>query len=95
MFNYWALIFILPQEVIDQMNKLYKNYLWGGRADYQRSPLISWHTTCTPRKYEGMGLKNLGAWNKACIAKIIWFIAMKKDILWVKQMNEKYLKQRD
>jgi len=30
MFNFWATIFILPQEVIDQMNQIYRNYLWGG-----------------------------------------------------------------
>jgi len=29
MFNFWATIFILPQEVIDQMNQICRNYLWG------------------------------------------------------------------
>jgi len=59
MYNYWATIFILPQEVIDQMNQMYRNYLWGEMADYQRSPFISWSITCTPRKHRGIGLKNL------------------------------------
>jgi len=27
MFNYWATIFILPQEVIDQLNQICRNYL--------------------------------------------------------------------
>ena len=27
MYNFWASIFILPQEVIDQVNKLCRNYL--------------------------------------------------------------------
>ncbi|KAJ8424315.1 hypothetical protein Cgig2_020746 [Carnegiea gigantea] len=71
MISYWASIFILPQEVIDQLNQICRNYLWGGKAEYQKSPYISWTKTCTPRKYGGIGLKNLGAWNKACIAKLI------------------------
>jgi len=29
--SYWASIFILPQEVIDQLNQISRNYLWGGR----------------------------------------------------------------
>ncbi|KAJ8419764.1 hypothetical protein Cgig2_030066 [Carnegiea gigantea] len=37
----------------------------------------------TPKKYDGVGLKNLVAWNKACIAKL------------VKWVHGKYLKQQD
>ena len=33
MINYWATIFILPKEVIDQLNQLCRNYLCrGGRG---------------------------------------------------------------
>ena len=48
-----------------------------------------------PQKYGGLGLKNLGAWNKACIAKTVWAIALKEDILWVKWVHGRYIKQRD
>ena len=64
-------------------------------TDYQKSPYISWTKTCTPRKYGGIGLKNLGAWNKACIAKIVWAITLKKDCLWVKWVHGRYLKQKE
>ena len=67
----------------------------GGHQDYKVTPLIAWENTCTPRKYGGLGLKNFIAWNKARIAKLIWSIAQKKDILWVKWVHERYLKQQD
>ncbi|XP_075492539.1 uncharacterized protein LOC142530599 [Primulina tabacum] len=35
----------------------------------------------------GLGLKNLGAWNKALIAKTLWKIHLKKDSLWIKWVN--------
>ncbi|KAJ8435837.1 LOW QUALITY PROTEIN: hypothetical protein Cgig2_003860 [Carnegiea gigantea] len=92
MFNYWATIFVLPQEVIDQMNQICRNYPWGGIVDYQRSPFTSWSTTYTPKKYGGI---EFGAWNKANIAKIIWAIAEKKDLLWVKWVHGRYLKNQD
>ena len=94
-FSHWASIFILPQEVIDLLNKICRNYLWGGKAEYQKSPYISWSQTCTPKKYGGLGLKNLGAWNKACIAKTVWAIALKEDLLWVKWVHGRYIKQQD
>jgi len=81
MYNFWASIFILPQEVIDQITQLSRNYLWGGSADYKRAPYVSWKVVCSPKKYGGLGLENLAAWNKASIAKLVWFIALKKDIL--------------
>ena len=88
MYNYWATIFILPQDVIDNINQMCRNYLCGGTPDSKRIPFISWNTTCLPRKHGGFGLKNLVAWNKTCIAKLVWVVAAKKDILWVKWVHE-------
>ena len=34
-------------------------------------------------------------WNYACIAKLVWAIAKKKDCLWVKWVNRRYIKCRD
>ena len=95
MYGFWASIFILPQEVITRITQLCRNFLWGGTADYKRPPPISWDTICTPKKYGGLGLKNLTAWNKASVAKLVWCVALKKDMLWVKWVHEKYLKQND
>jgi len=67
----------------------------GGKANYQKNPYIFWNRTCTPRKYGGIGLKNLGAWNKATITKIVWVIGLKKDSLWVKWVHGRYIKQQD
>lgn len=95
MYNFWATIFILPQEVIDQINQISRNYLWSGNVECKRAPYISWSTICTHKKHGGLGLKNLAAWNKASIAKLVWSIAMKNDILWVKWVHGKYLKSTD
>ena len=35
------------------------------------------------------------AWNKASVAKLVWCVALKKDMLWVNWVHEKYLKQND
>jgi len=67
----------------------------GGTPDSKQIPFISWNTTCLPRKHRGFSLKNLIAWNKACITKLVWAVAAKKDILWVKWVHGMYLKNVD
>ncbi|GKB79502.1 RNA-directed DNA polymerase, eukaryota, reverse transcriptase zinc-binding domain protein [Tanacetum coccineum] len=45
-----------------------------------------------PKDQGGLGLRNLQIWNQALLAKHIWNIAMKKDILWVKLVHSVKLK---
>ncbi|KAJ8419576.1 hypothetical protein Cgig2_018899 [Carnegiea gigantea] len=73
-YNFWATIFILPQGVIKE----------GADAKYKKVPYVSWEEICKPKKNKGMGIKNVEAWKKASIAKLVWAIAQKKDLLWVK-----------
>ena len=40
-------------------------------------------------------MKNIAAWNKAHIAKLVWSVALKKDVLWVKWIHSKYLKAKN
>lgn len=40
-----------------------------------------------PKEDGGLGLKNLGAWNMALIAKTLWKIHLKKDSLWIKWIS--------
>ena len=71
MFNYWASIFLLPQNVLDKLTTLCRNYLWGGSEEYTRVPPISWATTCQAKKNGGAGIKDFVNWNKATIAKLV------------------------
>jgi len=36
---------------------------------------------CLGKKSGGMGIKDLAAWNKALIAKLVWAVENKKDLL--------------
>jgi len=42
---------------------------------------VTWRDACKPKKYGGLGLKDMEAWNKANITKLVWAVAQKKDIL--------------
>ena len=53
----------------------------GGAADFKRVPHVSLQKACLRKAQGGLGIKEFAAWNKASIAKLIWPIAEKKDIL--------------
>ncbi|KAJ8426022.1 hypothetical protein Cgig2_017104 [Carnegiea gigantea] len=38
MYNYWVTIFIFPQDVIENINQMCRNYLWGGHQILSGSP---------------------------------------------------------
>jgi len=94
-FSYWASIFLLPNAVIERLTQLCRNYLWSGSAEFKRVPHFSWTINCQPKSKGGIGLKNFASWNKATMVKLVWAISNKKDVLWVKWVHSKHLKDRD
>ncbi|KAJ8430486.1 hypothetical protein Cgig2_004679 [Carnegiea gigantea] len=90
-YTFWATIFILPKSVIKQLNNVCRNFLWGANEVYRKIPYVSWEETYRPKKYGGLGLLNMEAWNYANIAKLVWAVTMKKDLLWVKWGHGRYL----
>jgi len=71
MFNYWALIFLLPNKVIEKLTQISRNCLWSGTEDFKRPPHISWQHSCLPKSKGGLGIKEFAVWNRATIAKLI------------------------
>jgi len=95
MFNYWASIFLLPKTELEKIASICRNYLWGGTEENTKAPYISWANTCNAKKNGGLGLKDYTVWNKASIAKLVWAIATKKDVLWVKWVHDRYIRDKD
>ncbi|KAL8502025.1 hypothetical protein ACS0TY_021235 [Phlomoides rotata] len=86
---YWLSVLPMPVTVIRRIESICKAYLWGSRRG-----LVAWKDVCRPKKVGGLGLRDLTAWNKALIARIIWDVHNKKDSLWIKWVSEQYLKGR-
>ncbi|XP_074318491.1 uncharacterized protein LOC141655304 [Silene latifolia] len=56
------------------------------------APAVNWDQCCTPKEEGGLGLKNAKIWNTAMLGKYVWWVASKKDHLWVRWINHVYLK---
>nr|GEU47494.1 hypothetical protein [Tanacetum cinerariifolium] len=91
---YWSSVFLLPQTVINEINKILKGFMWSQDEFEKGKAKVAWKNICRPKSQGGLGLKDLGVWNKAMIAKLLWHLATNKQSLWVKWVNVVKLKGR-
>nr|GEW51184.1 RNA-directed DNA polymerase, eukaryota, reverse transcriptase zinc-binding domain protein [Tanacetum cinerariifolium] len=68
--------------VITDINRLLKGFLWNQRELFKGKATVAWKEIYKPKSQGGMGLKDLGVWNNAMIAKHLWHVATEKVSLW-------------
>ncbi|XP_062103860.1 uncharacterized protein LOC133814975 [Humulus lupulus] len=90
--NYWMSVFIFPQSIVKEVEKLCRVFLWGASGNRSKLHMASWHQVCLPKAYGGLGFRDGANWNIALLAKYIWAVSEKQDLLWVKWIKEIYLK---
>jgi hypothetical protein len=72
--TYWSSIFILPKKVVKEIEGILRSFFWTGSDLKHTGAKVSWDQLCSPRKEGGLGFKSLQIWNKAAMAKHIWFL---------------------
>lgn len=92
---FWCNIFILPKAVIHELEKLASRYIWNGSTDHKPLALVSWKSVTLPKNEGGLGIRQLDAWNKAAVGKMLWKVINRQDCLWTKWVNSAYLKGRN
>lgn len=87
---FWLRCLPLPSGVTDHIHTLLRRFVWGSKA----CP-VKWKTVCLPKSEGGLGFRNLSAWNKALLLKIVWNIHAKADSLWIRCLHSEILDNRD
>ncbi|XP_062089662.1 uncharacterized protein LOC133796198 [Humulus lupulus] len=90
--NYWMNIFLLPQSVIKEVEKLCMWFLWGHNGSKSNFHLTAWSKVCLPKTLGGLGFGEGSIWNKAMLGKYIWAINHQQETLWVNWIHAVYLK---
>ena len=62
-------LFLLPRKVRLRLEKIQRDFLWGGDAFEQRPHLVRWNLVCLERKKGGLRVRNLALMNKALLDK--------------------------
>ncbi|XP_010678145.1 uncharacterized protein LOC104893708 [Beta vulgaris subsp. vulgaris] len=92
---YWAQVFIIPICVLQDIERVCRAYLWTDSYYTARGGNVAWEKVCQPKKAGGMGIRQVMQWNKAAMTKYVWAIASKQDSLWIKWVNNVYIKGAD
>ncbi|XP_043687599.1 uncharacterized protein LOC122638815 [Telopea speciosissima] len=90
---YWSGIFALPGGVKQKLESMFSNFLWTGPSLERKVHYISWDKICKPKDEGGLGIRRITDMNITGILKQIWWIASKKDSLWVRWVYARYLKK--
>ncbi|GJU04495.1 probable L-cysteine desulfhydrase, chloroplastic [Tanacetum coccineum] len=61
---YWASLYFLPNVVINDLDKLFKRFLWNSGNSAQGKARVAWKMVCRPKDQGGLGIKPLKQWNE-------------------------------
>ena len=78
-----------------RLERIQRQFLWGGRDLEKKVSLVSWSTVCTEKRKGGIGIKNLSKMNKALLSKWNWRFANERNSLWRKVIGSKFGESSD
>ena len=88
--TYYMSLFPLPVSVANRMEKLQRDFLWGGLGEEFKYHLVSWSKVCSPVSVGGLGIRNLLMFNRALLGKWLWRYMHEIGALWRVVVDFKY-----
>ena len=79
---YHLSLFRMPQKVCARLERIQRQFLWGGNAPEKKIPLVGWATVCSEKSKGGIGLKSFSKLNKELLGKWSWRFANYINALW-------------
>ncbi|KAL6349758.1 hypothetical protein AAG906_001645 [Vitis piasezkii] len=87
---YHMSLFRMPMSVAKRLDKVQRDFLWGGGSEEKKAHLIKWEAICEDKSKGGLGLRKLVFLNKALLGKWVWRFAIDRDDLWKQVIVAKY-----
>jgi hypothetical protein len=88
--TYYMSLFPVPMSVAKRIEKIKREFLWGGMGDDKKLHLVSWNQVCCPLRAGGLGIWNISKFNQALMGKWLWRYATEREALWHKIIKAKY-----
>ena len=83
-------LFHLPKAVKSRLEKIQRDFLWGGGNLERRTNFINWDDVCLSKEKGGLGIRSLATLNKTLLGKWAWRFAVKDNSMWKKVITLKY-----
>ncbi|RVW77264.1 putative ribonuclease H protein [Vitis vinifera] len=87
---YFISLFYFPRKVRLRLEKIQRDFLWGGGALVQRPHLVRWNLVCLEKRKGGLGVRNLALMNRALLSKWNWHYANEREAFWKQVISDKY-----
>ncbi|GKG45644.1 hypothetical protein Tco_0498090, partial [Tanacetum coccineum] len=84
---YWASVYLLPNSMVKDLDKLFKRFPWNSGDTAIGKARVAWKIVCRPKNQGGLGIKPLRLWNEVLLIRQFWKIIENKDLLWAKWVN--------
>jgi hypothetical protein len=65
-------IYSWPVQLIKDMERWMRNFIWSGDVNKRKLVTVAWHKVCTPFKEGGLGIRSLSKINEGANLKLCW-----------------------
>jgi hypothetical protein len=88
--TYYMSLFKIPVKVANRIEKLQRDFLWGGVGEEFKYHLVRWSKVCSPLSEGGLGLRKLVDFNRALLGKWLWRYGHEREAWWRVVVEAKY-----
>jgi hypothetical protein len=88
--SYYMSLFKIPVKVANRIEKLQRDFLWGGVGEEFKYHLVKWSKVCSPLSEGWLGIRKLVDFNRALLGKWLWRYGHEREAWWRVVVEAKY-----
>jgi hypothetical protein len=88
--TYMLSLFPILVDVAKRIEKIQRDFLWGGMNDDFKYHLVEWDKVCSPIDEGGLGIRNMRRFNQVLLGKWLWWFAHEEGAWWRSVLVAKY-----